>query len=221
MGNFISPATIKKITALVESGHSARSIARGLGLSRDTAAKYVRKLGAICPCGKARGHAGWCGSRYLKSEIHKEVLAKANSDFVEPVRPLPPPPKRSIRERYPYCIGVAGEGNALLRAVSDAVSKIIPDQDRCDICQDLIVMVLEKEIDISELVKVIEPVRKRHNAIFMQHNMSIDMPMADGATLGEAVTEIIWDAVPYGSSGVLRKQTSFSFISQACRQGDS
>jgi len=206
VSNFISPRTIKKIAALVESGHSARSIARGLGLSKDTAAKYVRKLGGLCPCGKSRGHRGWCGDRYLKSQVHKEVLAKANSDYIEPPRALPLPPKRDIREKYPYCLGPPSEGNALLRAVSDAVSKTIPDHDRGDICQDLIVMILEKEIDVSDLVKVIEPVRKRHNAMFAQHVMSIDMPVADGIALSEGLSETIWDAVPYGSSGTLRKR---------------
>lgn len=203
MANLISPTTVQKIGALLDEGFSARQIARGLGVAKDTVTKYARALRKECVCGRPRDHRGFCGPRYLASQAHKEVVAKVNADYQEPPRPTKPAKLRDITLNYPYCLGRAGEGNAILRAVSDAVSKSIPDQDRSDICQDLVVMILQRDIETSDLIKVVDTARRNHNRLFADSFISIDAPTGDGMTLGDIVSEPIWDAVPCGSSGAL------------------
>ena len=178
MANFISPATVQKIGALLSDGHSHRAIARGLNIKRTTVARYaVRLQPEKCFCGKEARHKGWCGPRYLKSSVHKELLAKIHSDFIDPPKPAPRKSfvnsrgwRGALRTEYPYCTGGPGYGNALLMSVNAVVPKRIPNDARADICQDLLLAILDGDLKLEDLIRAVkQAVQKRLEMLLPKH----------------------------------------------------
>lgn len=178
MANFISPATVRKVGALLSQGHSHRAVARALGIKRTTVARYAIKLQPErCICGLPARHKGWCGPRYLKSSVHKELLAKINTDYIDP----PMPDKKSLKRarrfsdststwslsdsKYPYCRGRPSDpGAALVAAVNAAVSRRLPDDARADVCQDLILSILEGDLSVGDLTPAVKKQIARRQA---------------------------------------------------------
>jgi hypothetical protein len=152
----LRPHQIARIEALLRSGYSIRAVATAVDIHRETVRRYAQtRQPEKCSCGKPIRHRGNCSARYLRSQVHKEVLAKVAADFQEP-------PRRGrrqsanavIRSRWPYCIEHnPGRGHALISAVDALVAKYLVDDIRADICQDLILHILEGNLEPSDLTE--------------------------------------------------------------------
>lgn len=165
--------------ALLAEGYSLRAISRALGVNRKTVDRYAARLQPDrCPCGKPSRHKGFCGHRYLKSSHHREFIAKLEADWVEPIRPARRQKLSNIRTEYPYCLGrPSDDGRALLLSVNAVVSKWLPDHARADICQDLLLSLLEGDIRIHELTQSTRAVIKKHfTSNLDRRTISLDSP---------------------------------------------
>lgn len=184
MVNHLSDATVEKIKALFDDGYGVRQISRALKIDRGTVAAYAKKFQPEkCICGQRARHKGWCLARMLKGPPHREFLAKLHADYKEPIRPTKPvrSAKTQIRLFYPYCVGGPGEGNALITSVDAIVSKRIPEQDRADICQDLLVSILDGSIKMERLTDAVRPAINKNARMKTERtgtrHMSLDAPM--------------------------------------------
>lgn len=90
MSNFLPDQVTSDIRALAHRGLSLRAVARSLGISTVTAARYYPR-DQKCPCGKASGHNGWCKHRYAQSAARQAFQAARSGKNL----PVPPPIKLS------------------------------------------------------------------------------------------------------------------------------
>lgn len=161
MAHYLTAATVGEIFALRTGGAGLREIARELGVSKNTVARYVgaNRLTSICPCGKPAGHKGWCQDRIAKSARRQAYLAG------EPVPPAVPPRsriKRVVLEKRvwlglePFCgkrlpedewFAAIGEINRLTQRLRNDV--------REDVRQEMFVSCLEGRCPRAELERAI------------------------------------------------------------------
>ncbi|MDB5611349.1 MAG: hypothetical protein JWP25_8249 [Bradyrhizobium sp.] len=164
--NVLKPHTVQKIGVLLAGGHSLRSVARALKIKRTTVTRYALTLQPEkCVCGLPARHKGWCGPRFLKTVVEDSALAQVNADFVEPPKPIKRPAPK-IRTEYPYCGRDASDGYKLLMAVNSAVPKRASEDSRADICQDLILAVLEGAASMNNLSDGSASAIRKYNQLY-------------------------------------------------------
>lgn len=104
-----------------------------------------------------------------------------------------------VRERqsplqYPYLVETKGEHIDLL-TVNALIPRGLPDHVRADVCQEIMLALWEKKVELSELKKAPSLVRsfiKSFNATNHEMNgyaMSLDMPMHDGRSWYDVLPE--------------------------------
>jgi hypothetical protein len=222
MANFLSEANVKKMAALLSGGYSLRAVARALDLNRGTVAQYAKKLQpSSCICGQPARHKGWCGPRHLKTTVNDALLTRLNSDFMEPV--LPPAPVRrprrastthrrkqertypSLRRGYPYGIRQAETGAHLVELVNSAVPDRIPDEARADICQALLLSILEGDLKVENLSSAVRPaINKRYVMFSTLKTLSLDARIGHDEG-GNAIT--LLDTIPSDYEPILAKRS--------------
>lgn len=67
---------------------------------------------------------------------------------------------------YPYITGPAKDEHHLVLVVNEAVSKGLPESVRPDVCQDILVALLEHQIEIADLSLAVPEFIKRHYKLF-------------------------------------------------------
>ncbi|MGI9507138.1 MAG: hypothetical protein ACR2RE_29200, partial [Geminicoccaceae bacterium] len=94
--------------------------------------------------------------------------------------------------QYPYIIGAARDDHALILEINNIVPYGLPADLRADVCQDMILAVLEGKLELkklkSEMKNYLRIARKR--SAMPWNTVSIDAPLwDDGRTMHEIISE--------------------------------
>lgn len=143
----ITPEKEQEIYARARDGQSLSQIARYVGCCVMTAQRYVAKMTdrPKCRCGLKGGHVGLC------TWFTRGVAI------------------------YPFAFDESVEGFDLLKAVNNAVPKGIFEEHRQDICQNLIVRILEEKIDPANVAKFVKEETNKQFAVYWKE-LSLDAP---------------------------------------------
>lgn len=113
------------------------------------------------------------------------------ADIIRKKRPREPREDRTLLA-YPYIKGQARDEHAFLLAVNAVVPQGLPGDLRSDVCQDMLLAILEGELSVAQikdaLLHYMKAARKRY---YMPWGIrSLDDPLwDDGRTLGETLSE--------------------------------
>lgn len=196
--NYVSAHLREATIRSLSSGIGVRETAVNVGVNKCTVGKILVSLEAasgalLCQCGRSLRHRGWCGSRFARSAGRQEFMhkkwgrVKGVSHYVRPHRP----PALPRMEVWPYIREINSE-NELLMWVSAAVPRSLPDHIRADICQDILLDILEGKIAIQELAQnVSAAIRRTRKRTEMPFGMiSLDAPRRDGRSWYEIIGAI-------------------------------
>lgn len=184
--NLIARQDAEKVVECLKLGLSLRKTAAATGIDKNTVHRYKRISArefdqTWCACGLARGHRGWCAFK-LRQIFAAKWTFGATLDLKLPVLQTLLPNKQQ-RERveaanYPYLRGEDKTG-AMIEAVNAVVPRLFPNHMRADICQDLLLAILEGEATIQTLkdgsAKAIRKYYKLHPGKFGP--VSLDAPV--------------------------------------------
>lgn len=195
-GNYILPQTAEQLVQHLRMGLSIREVVRALGVSRGTVTRYERLNGPFtCPCGRERKHRGWCRERIKRSPLRQAFLSRW---FGRPWAYKTPSAKpsviidrRIVDANWPYLAGKPGDGGALIDAVNAIVPRGFEPHARADICQDLLLAILEGEATIEKLrdgsAECIKRYYKLHPGKFGPLSLDAPIPGTEGMTLGNTI----------------------------------
>lgn len=111
-GNNQKPTASKEAEFLLKKGFSIRVVCAATKLSKSTVTKIRKRIRtqikAVCACGQATGHRGWCSVRVRQSPKRQKVIARWHSKTAEPNQPC-------SRRACPYPAVVNGICAAHLR----------------------------------------------------------------------------------------------------------
>lgn len=202
-GHYLAPQVAARIVDLLKLGLSHRGIQRELGVAKGTVHRYETLHGPfVCPCGRGRTHRGWCSARLKQSPARITFLANWTASQIAAgtrrVRSRGPRTSVLIDRRvalsnYPYLRGADDDGARLIAAVNEIVPRTFPDHMRADVCQDLLLKVLEGECTISSLkdgsATAIRQYYKLHPGKFGPISLDAPIPGTDGLTLIDTIAD--------------------------------
>lgn len=187
--NLLKPHKRSRLLEALMLGLSIREAMKHSGVAINTARRYSRLNGPFkCPCGRPRQtHRGWCSERLKRSPLRREFLARWRKS-----RGVPPPvivePAISKTNSLP---GRRADGAMLFRAVNAAVSRSLPEHVRADICQDVLIDVLEGRATINSLGESIRLAlrrhRKTHSDGWMPASLDDIVPGTDNLRRGDLI----------------------------------
>lgn len=150
--NYLPATTIEQLRRLRADGASQRAIARQLGISANTVARYVGGDEAKCACGAPAGHKGWCKNLYAKSVARQAFHAARKGQRIEVAPPVPKSSRLSkVREEKHKWLGrILGDYRPLqasehMHAVSivQLATREVHDEWREDVRQEMILACIE------------------------------------------------------------------------------
>lgn len=200
-GNYLHPRTAERLVECLRLGLSLREAAREAGCGRGTAIRYERLNGPFtCPCGRERKHRGWCSERLKRHPARQQFLRQwfeqsvaAGTRKRAAVKPIIVPENRIIAANWPYLKGKPGDGAELIDAVNAVVPKTFADHQRADICQDLLLAILEGESTIADLkngtAAAIKRYYKLHPGKFGPVSLDAPIPGTDGMKLIDTIAD--------------------------------
>lgn len=143
----VTDEQVREIQARAIDGQSLSQIARLVGCSIMTAHRYATKIEnrPKCRCGLKGGHVGLC------TWFTRGVAI------------------------YPFVFDESVDGFDLLTAVNNAVPKGIFEEHRQDICQNLIVRILEEKIEPANIAKFVKEETRKQYAVYWKE-LSLDAP---------------------------------------------
>jgi hypothetical protein len=158
--NVLAIEKVIELKSLVTQGLGVRSVVRALGVAKGTVARYRHELisergGVIlCACGQRIGHKGWCSYRVSLSPARKAFL-ESHPSFGLRQRAVKKKPVQIDRFlRWPYVVYGKNVPDVVIQ-IHEAVPINIPEKIRPDVCQDIIVDILEGLLTVSDIPNVL------------------------------------------------------------------
>lgn len=198
-GHYLMPQIAERLVENLRMGLSIRENCRLLGVARGTVARYERLNGPfVCSCGRERTHRGWCKERLKRSPLRQTFLAQwfersVSSGARRRARSKPTIiiDRRISDANWPYLSGKPGDGGALIDAVNSIVPREFADHQRADICQDLLLAILEGDTTIDKIkdgsAACIKRYYKMHPGKFGPLYLDQPLPGTDGLTLADTI----------------------------------
>jgi hypothetical protein len=195
-GHYIDPEVAASLVEHLRMGLSHRAISAQIGINRKTVQRYEKLNGPfVCPCGRQRTHRGWCSERikrspvraaFLKQWFEQSVAAGTRARGAQ--RPKIIIDLGIVKSNWPYLSGAPTDGGGLIDAVNEIVPRYFPDFKRADICQDLLLAILEGTATIETLRDGSADAIKKYNKLYPSKfgPMSLDVSLTsdpDGPTL--------------------------------------
>lgn len=189
--NIVEPYVQTAIYDQLALGRSIRQIAADLEIAKGTVQRYrdffvrantAKGVTVYCACGKEASHNGWCSERFRLSPARQAFMARWRVGRPPAIIRIKSPPRLNLH--YPFIPpqGLAGEdGIDLLLLVNGHVPQGLPDQLRCDVCQEIIAAVLAGELDRAEIPRQLKAfIRRVRKETTDYMAFSIDSPRRDG-----------------------------------------
>lgn len=158
--NLITPLKVQEINALLAQGFGMRKVACDVGVAKNTVLRYRNFLLAdkiiYCACGKPIGHRGFCSVRLSRSPARQEYLANSPHFCLRvpgEVKAKPKPIELDRFLRWPY-ITYGNNIPDVVVKVHEAVPLTIPEKVRPDLCQDIIVDILDGVIEVKDIPRM-------------------------------------------------------------------
>ncbi len=195
-GHYLAPIIASRLVDLLRLGLSHREIHRQLNVSKNTVARYEKLHGPFqCPCGRPRLHQGWCSERlkrsparvaFLRNWVTNQIAAGTYRGRASKRHPIIVDSGVALRN-YPYLRGDGGDGAILINTVNDIVPRGFPDHIRADICQDILLEILEGNATIEDLKNgtalAIRKYYKLHPGKFGPLSLDATIPGTEGLRL--------------------------------------
>lgn len=200
-GHYIAPQVAGRLIDLLKLGLSHRAIRSELGVAKGTVHRYEVMHGPFrCPCGRERTHRGWCSERlkrspariiFLRNWTAQQIAAGTRVGRSKGSRTTVLIDRRIALSNYPYLRGRDDDGARLIEAVNSVVPRTFPDHMRADICQDLLLSVLEGESTIEQLKagtsSAVRKYYKLHPGKFGPISLDAPIPGTENLTLIDTI----------------------------------
>lgn len=193
-GHYLPAQTAALLLEHLKLGLSHRAIGRELGVAKNTVHRYEKLHGPFkCPCGRERTHRGWCSARLKRSPARISFLKAWSAGRAKNSTSNLLVERSVTLSNYPYLRGRDDDGARLIEAVNSVVPRTFPDHMRADVCQDLLLKVLEGECTVAALkdgtAAAIRAYHKLHPGKFGPISLDAPIPGTDGLKLIDTIAD--------------------------------